>query len=140
MDRVSEKNFQRLAAYAGGNFPPPFADRFGYELTTVEPGKVVIEANVDEGHAHQWGAAFGGVIAALADAALGFVGLTTMEKGQTAAFLEMKINYLKAVTKTRLKAVGTIKKRGKTVVLTECDVLDIDGELVAHAVATLLVR
>src|SRR3972149_6811275 len=129
-----------ISAYVEGNFPPPFADKFGYELTTVEPGKVVIETDGDESHAHQWGPAFGGVIAALADATWGFVSLTTMEKGQTGGFLEMKINYLKAITKTRLKAIGTMKKRGRTVALTECDVLDSDGGLVAYAVATIVIR
>ena len=140
MDNRSADNFKKLAAFVEGDFPPPFWNRFGYELTTVESGQIVIETDLDESHTHQWGAAFGGVIAALADAALGFVGLSTLEKGQIAAQLEMKINYLRPVTKTRLKAIGTVKKRGKTVALTQCDVLDGDGKLVAFAVATILIR
>ena len=52
--------------------------------------------------------------------------------------LELKINFLKPVWNARLRAEARIVKRGKTVGLVECDVVDENGSLVARASSTCL--
>ncbi|MGA7055317.1 MAG: PaaI family thioesterase, partial [Mycobacterium sp.] len=55
--------------------------------------------------------------------------------------VEIKVNYLKAVTMTSgpLIAVGTVVKAGSRIGFTEGKVTDASGALVATATSTLLV-
>jgi uncharacterized protein (TIGR00369 family) len=74
----------------------------------------------------------------IADAAMGIAYASTLGDGETFTTLELKINFLKPVWKARLRAEGRIVKRGKTVGLVECDVVDETGSLVARASSTCL--
>ena len=66
----------------------------------------------------------GGILAALADAAMGWAFMTTLGDGESYTTLEIKTNFLKAVRKGRLQARARVKKAGRTVGLVECDVVD----------------
>jgi uncharacterized protein (TIGR00369 family) len=80
----------------------------------------------------------GGVLVAVADAAMGVAYATALEDGESFATLELKINYLKPVWSGTLTAVGTVLKSGRTIGLTECRVTDESGSLVAHATSTCM--
>ncbi|MEP6692595.1 MAG: PaaI family thioesterase [Gemmatimonadaceae bacterium] len=54
------------------------------------------------------------------------------------ATLELKINFLRPVWRATLTAEGVVVKRGGTVGLTECSVIDEKGHLVARASSTCL--
>jgi uncharacterized protein (TIGR00369 family) len=110
----------------------------GFTLTSLQPGQASIEFEATERHANPMGTLHGGVLAAIADAAMGMAYLSTLGEGESFTTLEMKINFLKPVWRARLHAAGKVVKAGRTVGLVECDVTDDEGRLVARASSTCM--
>lgn len=122
----------------GTHPPPPIAALIGFTLSAVAPGEAVIELAAGPQHANPMGTLHGGVLCDVADAAMGIAYASTLAEGETFATLELKINFLKPVWTAKLRAVGRIVKRGKTVGLLECDITDEQQTLVARASSTCM--
>jgi len=122
----------------GGTLPPPVAELIGFHLVSVEPGHVVMEMEAERRHANPMGTVHGGILCDLADAAMGMAYASSLDEGETFTTLELKINFLKPVWTGRLVATGRLVKGGRTVGLTECDVVDDKERLVARASSTLM--
>jgi uncharacterized protein (TIGR00369 family) len=118
--------------------PPPVAELIGFRLISVEPGCVVVAMDAERRHANPMGTMHGGILCDLADAAMGMAYASSLDEGETFTTLELKINFLKPVWTGRLVATGRLVKGGRTVGLTECDVVDDKERLVARASSTLL--
>jgi uncharacterized protein (TIGR00369 family) len=116
----------------------PVAAFIGWTATAVAPGRATMEMDVDERLANPMGTLHGGVLCDLADAAMGIAYASELERGETFTTLELKINFMKPVWRGHLRAEGKVVKRGRTVGLVECDVLDEKGSLVARASSTCL--
>jgi uncharacterized protein (TIGR00369 family) len=123
-----------------GSLPaPPIAQLVGFEAVALEPGRAVFELETDlERHANPMGTLHGGILCDLADAAMGFAYASTLEEGETFTTLELKINFLRPVWRTRLRAIGHVVQRGRTVGLVECDITDAHDRLVARASSTCM--
>ena len=119
--------------------PPPVARLVGIQLTAVDAEHVVMELDADERHANPMGTVAGGILCDLADAAMGMCFSTGLRPGESFTTIELKINFLRPVWKTRLRAEARAVQRGRTVGLVECSVVDADKRLVARATSTLLV-
>jgi uncharacterized protein (TIGR00369 family) len=129
----------RLDAMARGELPPPpVAQLLGLRLVSVGEGECVFELAVVPEHANPMGTVQGGVICALADAAMGTSYATTLGEGETFTTLELKVNYLRQVVEGTLTATGRVVHAGRTIGLTTCDVIDERGRLVAHATSTCM--
>ena len=118
--------------------PPPVATLLGIRAVSFGDGEAVFEMEVRPEHANPMGTLQGGVICALADAAMGLAYATRLEEGETFTTLELKTNYLRAVTEGTLTATGRVLHGGRTVGLTDCDVVDEQGRRVAHATSTCM--
>ncbi len=118
---------------------PPIAKLVGFELLSVEPGESTFALDADERLSNPMGTVHGGVLCDLADAAMGIAFASLMAPGETYTTIELKINFLKPVWKTRLTATGRVLRKGRSVGLTVCDVVDSSGALVAHATSTCMV-
>jgi uncharacterized protein (TIGR00369 family) len=122
-----------------GQTPPPAAATLiGMALESFAAGEAVVVLQADERHGNPMGTVQGGMLAAMADAAMGWAYMTTLAEGESYTTLEMKINFLKPVRKGRVTARGRVRKGGRTVGLVECDVVDAEDSLVAHAVSTCM--
>lgn len=122
-----------------GEMPQPAAAALiRMALASFAQGEAVVVLPAGPEHANPMGTVQGGVLAALADAAMGWAFMTTLGEGESYTTLEMKINFLKPVRQGRLTARGRVRKAGRMVALVECDVEDDGGSLVAHAVGTCL--
>ncbi len=129
----------RLHAMQRGDTPlPPIARLIGFRLTAAELGAVTLELDVEERHHNAVGTLHGGVLCDVTDAAMGLAYGTTLGDGESFTTVELKINFLRPVWKTRLSVVGRVVKGGRTLGLTEADVLDGDGKLVARASSTCM--
>jgi len=118
--------------------PPPVARLVGFTLVSVASGAAVFEMEAGPQHANPMGTLHGGILCDLADAAMGIAYASTLVEGETFTTLELKINFLKPVWNARLRAEARIVKRGKTVGMVECDVVDEGRSLVARASSTCL--
>jgi uncharacterized protein (TIGR00369 family) len=131
--------FERVQAMLRGEAPdPPVARLVGFHLVAVAPGTAVFEMEAGPQHANPMGTLHGGILCDIADAAMGIAYASTLEEGESFTTLELKINFLKPVWKALLRAEGHVVKRGRTVGLVECDVVDETGSLVARASSTCL--
>jgi uncharacterized protein (TIGR00369 family) len=119
--------------------PPPVATLLGIRLEAFAPGEARVTLEAGRQHTNPMGTVQGGVLAALADGAMGWAYMTTLGEGESYTTLEVKVNFLRPVWAGRLEARARVKNAGRTVGLVECDVLDPEGKLVAHGVATCLV-
>lgn len=116
--------------------PPPVAGLIGFDLVSIEPGVARFELQIDERHANPMGTLHGGILCDLADAAMGMAYASLLRPGESFTTLELKINFLKPVWKTKLTAVAHVVRAGRTVGLVECDVFDEAESLVARASGT----
>ena len=130
---------ERVQAMLRGEAPAaPVARLVGFQVVEVAPGRAVFEMEAGPQHANPMGTLHGGILCDIADAAMGIAYASELEEGQTFTTLELKINFLKPVWKARLRAEAHVVKRGRTVGLVECDVVDETGSLVARASSTCL--
>jgi uncharacterized protein (TIGR00369 family) len=118
--------------------PPPVAELIGLEAARIENGEAVMELEAGEQHSNPMGTLHGGILCDLADAAMGMAYFSQLEQGESFTTLELKINYLRPFWTGRLVAYGRVVSRGKTVGMTECDVVDEQGRLIAKATSTCL--
>lgn len=118
--------------------PPPIAQLIGLRAKVIEPGHTVFELDVSERHHNPMGTLHGGVYCDLADAAMGYAYAATLQEGERFTTIELKINFLKAVTRARIVAEARVVSRGRTIGYVECDVRDEGGGLVARAASTCM--
>jgi uncharacterized protein (TIGR00369 family) len=110
----------------------------GFEVEQVEGGESTLWLDVEERHSNPMGAVHGGIICDLADAAMGTAYFSTLDEGESFTTLELKINFLRPFWTGRLVARGRVVHRGRTVGMSECDVEDADGRLIARATSTCM--
>jgi uncharacterized protein (TIGR00369 family) len=129
-------------AVADGYLPPsPIAELMRMRLDGVENGRITFSCTPDASMYNPLGTVHGGAVCTLLDTATGCAMHTTLPEGVGYTSVEIKVNYLKAVTVASgtLTAVGTVVKAGSRIGFTEGTVTDASGNLVATASSTLLV-
>jgi uncharacterized protein (TIGR00369 family) len=92
----------------------------------------------DERHSNPMGTLHGGILCDLADAAMGMAYHSTLGEGESFTTLELKINFLRPFWSGRLVARGRVVSGGRTVGMTECEIVDEQERLIAKATATCL--
>ncbi len=131
-----------LRRVAAGELPStPMARLMDIRLTVADPGRVVFEAMPSDFHYNFSGAVHGGFAATLLDSAMACAIYSTLDAGQNCPTLELKINYVKAITRElgTVRGIGTVIHRGRTTGLAEGRVETLDGVLLAHATTTCLI-
>jgi uncharacterized protein (TIGR00369 family) len=131
-----------LRRVATGELPStPMARLMDIHLTVADPARVVFEAQPSDFHYNFSGAVHGGFAATLLDSAMACAIYTTLDAGQNCPTLELKINYVKAITRElgTVRGIGTLLHRGRTTALAEGRVETLDGVLLAHATTTCLI-
>lgn len=108
----------------------------GVEVVDMEDDGAAVELDADERHLNGHGTVHGGAIATLVDMAMGAAVLRHDTGDDAPVTIEMKVTYLRPATPGRLRAEAAIRRRGKRIVIAEVDVLDADGEAVAHGIGT----
>ena len=116
------------------------ATTLGIEAVSIDVGEAVMAMETDTAkHANPMGTVHGGVLADLADLAMGSAFSTVIEEDESFTTIELKINYLKPVWNDRLTAKAKVMKKGSTVGLIECEVHDSKGSLVAYTTSTCMI-
>jgi len=108
------------------------------DVERAEDGETVMTMVAEERHSNPMGTLHGGILCDLADAAMGMAYYSTLEPGESFTTLELKINFLRPFWTGRLVARGRVVSKGRTVGMTECEIDDEQGRLIAKATSTCL--
>jgi uncharacterized protein (TIGR00369 family) len=131
-----KKVSEMVRGIATGELPqPPIAKLIGFEIAKVSEGRATVTLTAGPQHANPM---HGGILCDIGDAAMGIAYASTLAEGESFTTLELKINYLKPVWNQKLVAEGRVVKRGRTVGLTDCNIYDADGKLVAFLTSTCM--
>ena len=125
-----------------GRFPaPPIAQPLGFRVTEVEPGRVLFEYTPVFDHYNPLGTVHGGIAATLLDSVMGCCIHSTLKAGVGYTTLEIKVNYVRAMTdKTGpVKAEGKVINVGARIATSEGKLYDSTGKLLAHGTTTCLI-
>jgi uncharacterized protein (TIGR00369 family) len=119
--------------------PPPVAELVGFRIVEADLGHAVFEMQSEPRHANPMGTLHGGIICDLADAAMGCAMASSLEEGESFTTLDLTTKFFKPIWNARLKAVGRLTKRTRSLGLVECEVTDESGSLVAKVFSSCMV-
>jgi uncharacterized protein (TIGR00369 family) len=115
-----------------------WAQTVGARIAEVGPGRAVVELQASAEHRHDGGVVQGGIIAQIADAAMGIAIFSLQEEGMANTTVELKINFIRPVVEGLIRATATVVAMRPTLLFSEADVTDERGRLIAHATSTCL--
>ncbi len=130
---------ERLRAIKRGDVaPPPAAELIGMTIDDVERGRVVFSVVAHEIHENPMGTMHGGIIATLADTAMGCAVSSLLPAGASFTTLELSTRFLRAITQATgvVHCEGVVVHAGGRVATAEARVYDDAGTLYAHATST----
>jgi uncharacterized protein (TIGR00369 family) len=141
-DGAAMSGLDYLTAMRDGRLPAsPIAQITGIEAVAVSPGHVVLRSVADPSFQNPMGAVHGGYICTLLDAAAASAVHTTLVAGIGYTSVEIKVNFLRAVRAGEtVLAHGWVTKPGSRVAFAAADIRRPDGELIADASTTCLIR
>lgn len=128
------------AVLAGTLPPPPIAVLLGMELTEVSEGQVAFTVEPAEYHYNPLGVVHGGLAATLLDSAMGCAVQSLLPVGTGYTTLEIKVNYLRAMTSTTglVTCTGQVIHLGRRTAIAEARLAGADGKLYAHGTTTCI--
>lgn len=120
---------------------PPLLHTLDFKVEDVTSGVAIFSFFPQEFHYNPIGTVHGGVITAMLDSAMGCSLHSLLEAGVGYTTLEIKVNFLKAITiKTgKLRAIGKVIHAGSRTALTEAQLTDEAGNVYAHGVSTCMI-
>ena len=130
-----------LRALKAGTVPrAPIAALLGFDMAEIEEGRVSMTLPPGEHMTNPGGSMHGGMMATLLDSVMGCAVHSTVPLGRGYTTLEIKVNYLRAVTEASglITAVGTVLHGGRQMAVAEGRAVDAAGRLVAVASTTCL--
>ena len=130
-----------LRALAAGELPaPPILATLGFELESVEPGRVVFAVDPAEYHYNPIGSMHGGVYATVLDSATGCAVHSLLPAGVGYTSLDLSVKFLRAVVVAtgRIRCVGTVTHLGGRMALAEARLTDGRDRLLATATSSIL--
>jgi uncharacterized protein (TIGR00369 family) len=116
----------------------PYPALIGLRIAELEIDSCRIELELRRDHMQPFGIVHGGVLATLIDTATFWAAFMRLPEDAGLVNVDLKLNYLKAVTKGRLRADGECLRAGRQISYTVASVYDEAGELVAHGTSTMM--
>lgn len=126
---------------AGELPPPPIGHTLDFVILRIERGLAVFQGRPRLAHYNPLGMVHGGWVTTLLDSAMGFAVHSTLPAGRGYTTLELKVNFVRAVTEAvpLVRAEGRLVHGGRQVAVAEGRLVGPDGKLYAHATTTCLI-
>ena len=125
-------------AWRDGTYPSPATKTLGIKILELSEGRSLLEMMVDSKHHNMSATMHGGIMADIADAAMGIAIATTISPEEDFTTMEMKVSFYRPHIKGSLRAEGTVAKRGKRVAFAEAVLTNEKKQIVAKANGTWL--
>ncbi len=110
-------------------------------ILAIRPGEVELEFPYQSSLAQQHGFIHAGIVSTVLDSACGYAAFSLMPKGAAVLTIEFKINLLSPAEGKLFRAIGTVKKPGRNITVTEGELFSYtDGgqKSVATMVGTMM--
>ena len=121
---------------AAGINESPFARLLEMRPGLSQGGQGSAFMTIKEMHLQNGGAVQGGIIVALADYAFHRAVQSSVQPGQAAVTVELKMNFIAPAREGELTATANIISRGQRLVVGEMEVTDQDKTLIARGLGT----
>jgi uncharacterized protein (TIGR00369 family) len=115
-----------------------FASFLGVRYRTAADGRARLELNATEDHLNRAGTVQGGVLATLADMAMGQALRSSTGEDEVPATSQLTVTYLRPGRTGQLVVTGEVRMQGDNLSVCEADV-EQDGRTLIHAIATFAV-
>ena len=118
-----------------------FMKTIGAKLDSVDEGRVVISVELKPSMMQQHGFGHAGVTFSIGDSAAGYAALTKMGKNQEVLTSEMKIHLMAPADGKILKAVGSVLKAGRRLLVVQSNIYsgdDKNEKLIATMLGTMV--
>ena len=125
-----------------GNSPAPFVELFAVTQARGEPGSFNISFKGNPWLTSPVGSVYGGVLAFIADLALTGAFSTTLSTSETAATLDLKVQFLRPVFPDGrdLTARAEVVHRGRSLAVAQGDIVNADGKKVVVMTSSAAIR
>ena len=140
-DRRRLTGLEYMRRVMTGEVPPSgMGQLMNFNLVEVSEGHAVFIIQPDERHYNGLGIAHGEMAATLLDSATGCAINTMMPAGKIFTTLEMKINYVRPMTREtgEVRCEANVIHVGGRTATAEGRIVDRDGKLYAHGTATCM--
>ncbi len=117
----------------------PWAKLFNVRLEKIEPGFARLVLPFRPEYTHSFKVVQGGIVTAVADAAVAHAIMPMLDEGQVCTTVELKINFLAPVTKEDMVSEARVIKKGRQIVLGEADVKSPEGKHFARVLTTYMI-
>lgn len=126
---------------ASGGGPASIGRTLNFKLTEADEGTVTIEGAPTKDHTNPLGTVHGGWALTLVDSVTALAAHTILPAGVGYTTLETKANFVRPIMPDsgKVKAVGRVVARGRTIITAEAQLTDEAGKLLAHGTSTVLV-
>jgi len=104
-----------------------------YKVIKVADNYCELEANITKEALNPYGSVHGGFLFGIADTA---AGIAAISSGCPAVTVDSTITYLNRVTGTKIKAVCSLVKKGRTLAFYEVKIYDDKGQLCVNCSLT----
>ena len=109
----------------------PVSQWIGYQVEPGPSGQATVRVEVDERWHNPMGRVHGGMVSALADAAMGIAFGRTLDHNQDFSTIDLHIHFMRPVRGELLTATGTMTQRGLRIGYVTCQIVDDRGKIVA---------
>ncbi len=117
----------------------PISQLVGFQVHPGEPGEATVELQCGTQHHNPMQRVHGGVIAALADAAMGIAFGRTLLDSEDFSTVEMKVNFIRPVREGSVRAEARVVERGLRIGFVECQIIGPRRKRIATATCTCTV-
>jgi uncharacterized protein (TIGR00369 family) len=117
----------------------PFFMHMSMRVTELGVGYSKVVAEIGKKHMNPFGAIHGGVYASVIDTAAYWSAYCDLPEEQGLVTIDLKVDFLSPVLDQKVIVTGKRVKGGKTIYLTEAQMINENGKVFAHGTSKLLV-
>ena len=113
----------------------------GAKLYSIKKGQVIISAELKTNMMQQHGFGHAGITFSIGDTAAGYAALSEMQEDHEVLTSEMKIHLLSPADGKILKAIGSVLKPGRKLIVVKSDIYSVNNgrnKLIATMLGTMV--
>ena len=135
MAELNDEYIQRVIEHTNN---APFPSHLPFTLESIDYDTARVRVEIQPHHMQPYGIVHGGVIATLIDTATFWAAFARLPEDAGLVNVDLKLNYLKALSKGVLIAEGRCLRFGRSLSYSEASIHSGEGDLIAHGTSTLM--